>query len=64
MSMVVGKKPPTSTPYLAQRWNGALSPTIGCPTRHLLDPFARAKSNLLLKIHGPFEKELADKTAD
>ena len=27
-------------------------------------PFARVKSSLLLKIHGPSDRELADKTAD
>ena len=64
MAMVVGKKPPASTPYLAQRRDGALSLTIGCSTRHWLDPFARVKYSLLLKIHGPSERELADKTAD
>ena len=64
MAMVAGKKPPASAPYLAQRRDGALSLTIGCSTRHWLDPFARVKSSLLLKIHGPSERELADKTAD
>ena len=64
MAMVAGKKPPTSTPYLAQRRYEALSPTIGCSTRHWLDPFARVKSSLLLKVHGSSDKELADKTAD
>ena len=34
MVMVADKKPPASTPYLAQRRNGALSLTIGCSTRH------------------------------
>ena len=29
-----------------------------------LKPFARAKSNLLVKIHGPSKRELEDKTAD
>ena len=38
MAMVAGRKPPASTPYLAQRRDGALSPTIGCSTRHWLDP--------------------------
>ena len=37
MAMVSGKKPPASTPYLAQRRDGALSLTIGCSTRHWLD---------------------------
>ena len=64
MAMVAGKKPPASTPYLAQRRDGALSLTIGCSTRHWLDPFMRVKSSLLLKIHGPSDRELADKTAD
>ena len=64
MAMVAGKKPLASTPYIAQRRDGALSLTIGCSTRHWLDPFARVKSSLLLKIHGPSERELADKTAD
>ena len=63
MVMVAGKKPPASTPYLAQRWDGALLPTIRCSTRYWLDPFASAKSNLLMKIHGPSERELAEKTA-
>ena len=64
MAMVAGKKLPTSTLYLAQRRDGALLPTIGRSTRHWLDPFARAKSSLLLKTHSPSERELADKTAD
>ena len=46
MAVVAGKKPPASTPYLAQRRDGALSPTIGCSTRHWLDPFVRVKSSL------------------
>ena len=56
MAMFAGNKPLAFTPYLAQRQDGAPSPTIGCPTEHWLDPFARAKSNLLLKVHGPSEK--------
>ena len=63
MAMVAGKQPPASMPHLAQRRDGALSLTIGCSTRHWLDPFARVKSSLLLKIYGPSERELADKTA-
>ena len=59
-----GRKPPASTPYLAQRRDGALSPTIGCSTRHWLDPFVRVKSSLWLKIYGPSDRELANKTAD
>ena len=58
MAMIVGKKPPVFTPYLAQRRDGTLSLIIGCSTRHWLDPFARVKSSLLLKIHGPSEREL------
>ena len=49
---------------LAQRRDEALSLTIGCSTRHWLNPFARVKSILLLKIHGPSKRELVDKTAD
>ena len=64
MAMVAGKKPPASTPYLAQRRDGALSLTTGCSTRHWLDPFARVKSSLLLEIHDLSERELADKTVD
>ena len=64
MAIVSGKKSPASTPYLAQRRDGALLLTIGCSTRHWLDPFARVKPNLLLKIHDPSERELADKTED
>ena len=64
MAMVAGWKPPAFTPYLAQRWDGALSLTIGCSTRHWLDPFVRVKSSLLLEIHGPSGRELANKTAD
>ena len=37
---------------------------IGCSTRHWLDPFVRVKSSLWLKIHGPSDRELANKTAD
>ena len=64
MATVAVKEPPVCTPYLEQRRDGAISLTIGCSTRHRLDPFARAKFSLLLKIHGPSERELADKTAD
>ena len=64
MAIISREKPPASTPYLAQRRDGALSPTIGCFTRHWLDPFARAKSSLLLMIYGPSERELADNTAN
>ena len=63
MTMVADKKSPASTPCLAQRRDGALSLTIGCSTRHWLDPFARVKSSLFSKIHDPSERELADKTA-
>ena len=55
---------PASTPYLPQIRDGPYSPTIGFSTRHWLDPFARAKSNLVLKINGRSEGEVADKTAD
>ena len=58
------EKPPASTPYLARRRDGALSLTIGCSTRHWLDPFVRVKSSLWLKIHGPSDRDLAKKTAD
>ena len=44
--------------------DGALSLTIGCSTRHWLDPFAKVKSSLLLKIHGPSDRGLTEKTAD
>ena len=54
---------PASTPYLAQGRNGALSLTIGCSTTQWFNPFARVKSSLLLNIHVPSERELADKTA-
>ena len=59
MAMVAGKKPHASTPYLARGRDGALSLTIGCSTRHSLDPFARAKFSLLSKTHGPSARELA-----
>ena len=55
---------PVSTPYLAQRRDGALSLTIGCSTEHWPNLFARAMYSLLLKIHGPSDRELVDKTAD
>ena len=64
VAMVSGKKPPVSTQYLAQTQDGALSLTIGYSTRYWPDPFARAKYSLLLKIHGPSERELVDKTTD
>ena len=64
IEMDVGIKPPASTPYLVQRRDAALSPTIIFSTRHWLDPFARKKFSLLLKGRGPSERELADKTAD
>ena len=64
MAMVAGKKPPASMPYLPQRRDGALSLTIGCSTRHCLDLFARVKISLLLTIHDPSDRELANKMAD
>ena len=64
MAMVADKKSQASTPYLAQRWNEALSLTIGCSTRHWLDPFAKVSSSLLFTMHGPSESDLEDKTAD
>ena len=64
MAIIAGKKRPASTPYLAQRRDGVLSLKIGFSTKHWLDPFARVKSSLLLKIRGPSERELADKMAD
>ena len=64
MAMVAGRKPPAFTPYLAQRRDRALSLTIGCSIRHWLDPFVIVKSSLWLKIHGPSDRELANKTAD
>ena len=64
MAIVAGKTLPSSTPYLAQRRDGALSLTTGCSTRHWLDPFVRVKSSLWLKIHDPSDRELANKTAD
>ena len=64
VAMVAGKKPPAFMPHLAQRRDGAPSLTIGCCTRHWLDPFARVKFNLLLKVRGPSEIELADKSVD
>ena len=64
MAMVAGKKPPASTLYLAQRRDGALLLTIWCSTRHWLDPFERVKSSLWLKMHGPSDRELADKKTD
>ena len=62
MAMVAGRKSPASTPYLAERRDGALSLTIGCSIRHWLDPFVRVKSSVWLKIHGPSDRELANKT--
>ena len=64
IAMVIGKKPPASTPYLAQRRDEAFSLIIGYFTRHWSDLFARVKSSWLLKIHGPSERELAKKKAD
>ena len=63
MVIVAGKKTPAFTLYPAQRRDGALSPTIGCSIRDWLDPFARAKSSLLLKTHGPSKRELVNKAA-
>ena len=64
MAMVAGKKPPASTPYLAQRRDGALLLTIGCSTRYWLDPFVKVKSSLWVKKHGPSDRELANKTTN
>ena len=56
MATVAGRKPPASTPYLAQRRNGALSPTIGCSTRHWLDRFARVKLQFVFEDIWPFRE--------
>ena len=58
MAMVAEKKSPASTLYHAQRRDGTLSSTTECSTRHWIDPFARANFSLLLKTHGPSEREL------
>ena len=64
MAMVAGKKPLGSTLYPTQRRDGALSPTIECPTKLSLDPSARSGYSLKLRVCDPSERELADKTAD
>ena len=64
MVIFAGKKPSFSPLYRAQRQDGAVLPAIECSTRHWLDPFSRAWYSLLLKTHGPSERELADKIAD
>ena len=64
MAMVASNKPPASMLYPAPRRDRALSPIIECFTRHWLDPFAIAKSSLLLRAHDPSEMKLANKTAD
>ena len=56
LAVVTGKKPPASTLYPAQGRDRALSYTIECPTRHLLDLLARANPSLLVKTHGSFER--------
>ena len=49
--------------YSKTGWS-SLTHTIGCSTRHWLDPFVRVKSSLWLKIHGLSDRDLAKKTAD
>ena len=63
MAMVADKKPPAFTPYPTQRRDGALSSIFERSTRHWLNLFTRAKYSLVLKTHGPSERELAEKTA-
>ena len=60
MAMVAGRKPPASTPYLAQRRDGALSLTIGCSTRHWLDPFVRVKSRDVVEDTWPFRQRVSE----
>ena len=60
MAMVAGKKPPASTPYLAQRRDGALLLTIGCSTRHWLDPFVRVESSLWVEDTWPFRQRASE----
>ena len=64
MAMVAGKLPPTNTPRLTQRRNGALSPITECSTGHWLDPSAKAKFHLMLQAHGSSEIELVEKMVD
>ena len=59
MSIAAGTRSPASTLYLAQRHDGAPPPTTDCSTRHWLDPFARAKSNLSLKTR-PFQQRASE----
>ena len=47
MAMVAGRKPPASTPYLAQRHDAALSLTIGCSTDCLV---VNGINKLIIKI--------------
>ena len=51
-----GCRQETTRLYPAQRRDGVVLSTIKYLTRHLLDPFARAKPSLLLKTHGVFER--------
>ena len=61
MATVAGKKPSASTLYLAQRRDGALSPTVGCSTRHWLDPFARVKSSqFVVEDTWPFRERASE----
>ena len=55
MAMVASKKPPASTPYLAQRRDGALSLTIGCSTRHWLD-LRESKVQFVVEDTWPFRE--------
>ena len=60
MAMVASRKPPASTPHLAQRWDGALSPTIGCSTRHWLDPVVRVKVQFVVEDTCPFRQRASE----
>ena len=63
MAMVAGKKSPASTPYLAQRRDGALSLTIGYSTRHWLDPFRENKVQFVVEDTWPFRQRASEQNS-
>ena len=63
MVMIAAKKSHIFTPYLVQRHDGVISPTIELSFTRRFDLSVRATFSLSLKKHSPFEIELVDKTA-
>ena len=63
MAMVAGRKPPASTPYLAQRRDGALSLTIGCSNQALARSLRESKVQFVVEDTWPFRQRASEQNS-